>query len=166
MRSKRARLSKALMCYNGSMLSFRAYRVLILIGVAVWQLWLPVLAYAHLSKTGAMNIEVCTSLGMKTLVIAKSAEHNFENNFQQSAEPSLAQKTSIIPSESGTPPQSASPDDHPCCVFNLSSPPHSGSPSAGLGDKPTGEVLELVTTILSSDFLNLHSPPTGPPSLL
>ena len=142
------------MCDNGSMLSFRAYRILILIGVAVWQLWLPVLAYAHLSKTGAMNIEVCTSLGMKTLVIAKSAE------------PNLAEKTSISPSESGTPPQSASPDDHPCCVFNLSSPPHSGSPSAGLGDKPTGEVLELVTTILSSDFLNLHSPPTGPPSLL
>jgi hypothetical protein len=45
----------------------------------VWQLFLPVLAYAHLSKTGALSQEVCTSWGMKTVVMAQSAEPQSEH---------------------------------------------------------------------------------------
>jgi len=126
------------------MLSFRAHRVLTLLLVAVWQLFLPVLAYAHLSKTGALSQEVCTSWGMKTVVMAQSAEPQSERNALEHA----------------------SPNDHPCCVFHLSAAPSHAPPSASLEFKPQCFGPSFSFVGLGSDFLSLHPPPTGPPPLI
>jgi hypothetical protein len=112
--------------------------------VAVWQLFLPVLAYAHLSKSGELSQEVCTSMGMKTVAIAPTAKLDLDIGSVDRA----------------------TPNEHPCCVFHLSAAPSFGFQSVSFETPAQSLVSSCSSVLWISDFLSLHLPPTGPPPLI
>jgi hypothetical protein len=125
------------------MTALRSQRVGLLLLLAVWQLLLPILAYAHLSKTGALTQEVCTSVGMKMVVLEASAD----------ADSSPADTTNSLSST------------HECCVFHFNAPTSSAPVGTLAQAKPHPNVLPRLLAPRASIFLGLHAPPTGPPTV-
>ncbi len=123
------------------MFALRSRRVGLLLLVAVWQLFLPLFAYAHMSKTGALTQEVCTTLGMRTVFLESSPD---------------AHKS---PADNSTQFSSA----HECCVFNLHAPTGSALVAVLPEIKPDHLVLPWVSAPRASLSLGLHAPATGPP---
>ena len=131
------------------MFALRPSKILLVLMVAVWQLCLPLLAYAHMSKAGAMTQEVCTTMGMKTVVLAQ--DHSNVNSF-------AAGQTSDSSALQG--------EHHDCCVFSLHVVLQNGA-ERGLSDaQPLYLDFPHPTHQAPTPALGLHAPPTGPPHSL
>ncbi len=118
-------------------------RLRILLLVAVWQLFLPLQAYAHMSKTGALTQEVCTSMGMRTVVLEAGTDVH-----------------SNTPDTSST---ASATHSHDCCVFNLSALSSAGFEGPGVLIQPNTHIEPMVSWPPAFVALGLHAPPTGPP---
>ena len=124
----------------------RPSRVLLLLLVAVWQLFLPFLAYAHMAKTSALTQEVCTSLGMKTIVVQ---QNNYDAGSQFLGHPTDSPQTSH--------------EHHDCCIFTLNVLLSAEENIAQNPIQPSHLGLFEVPQRFISHELGLHAPPTGPP---
>lgn len=131
------------------MIILRPSKVLLLLSVAVWQLFLPFLAYAHMAKTSALTQEVCTSLGMKTIVVQ---QNNYDAESQVLGHPTDSSQTSN--------------EHHDCCIFSLNVLLSAEENIAQTHLQPSHLGLFEVSHRFISHELGLHAPPTGPPNYI
>ena len=126
------------------MLSFRTIRYsLLALCVAVFQLMLPIAAYAHMASTGDLMQEVCSASGSKSVASDASADDSRGGIAGPSVDHS-----------------------HQCCMC---SPPAFMAVDAYVGlsfSEPRGDAIKVGQTYFQHGSVVFQPPATGPPALV
>ncbi len=119
----------------------RSHRIVLMLLVAVWQICLPLLAYAHMSQTGTMTQEVCTTMGMKTIVLDEQSLAAFDHAH----------------------PSSTNDSGHECCIFHLNALGGVEHDLLSFDLQAPSFLSSAVAQTPASSPWGHHAPPTGPP---